>query len=703
MKFSGIATDNLPNRNGGRFSVRELTRISELLPGSPVSFDHNTGYNDQQGRVLSAWLEQSDLSPLPQAIAKEGYWQVKFEAESSVLPKPGDGLSIATLYRTEKCPDCNCDAASWLECPRSMQEIRDAGYVERVEVEDVLEISLVLIPAVKGAQVISASDSVNPNLIAVSREAFMGTKLAQDVVGDSVLPEKPTVETTPEPVADSAEIDGVILTAEEVEAMLKTQSDRDEEIAKLKAENDRLSQAAQDAETQAEEARKAAKAAELKTKLGAVMPSVNKVLSPSRDAQLNQGLVAEWQSIIDSAPNRTAFYGGGTRYITQRDESEMERFFLDNKRELIREMDGVAKSHGLLRGKLSTDAPTLRADIPDMFLAMLGTYIRMTHVTQRIFWQFPRVEEDFSKVPGDTIKIKRWSNLTEPSAEADFTLTPGTALNSTPGNLSETSVSVVLEEKGLGKSGVTGFEPIGIPEFIAARSIEDLLQVVQERLGIHYEACEDFMIRSKYQTTTAIRYNDNNAVTATPAHVGTGDGGLMTENFLHDMYSEMSSLLVPAMDDECYILALNPKAAAQLRNSVADKVEYKSMEYLLDILLPAGKAGKTAGYIGTVGGFHCFQTNSFGVGTAGNEGVQNVTLGTGSVLTRSSWAFGKAAVGRAVSMPVQVRMNDDNSFGRLQQYIWISHENCHTLDVDPNNNASEQLRVFEIRTPDVAQ
>jgi hypothetical protein len=111
-----------------------------------------------------------------------------------------------------------------------------------------------------------------------------------------------------------------------------------------------------------------------------------------------------------------------------------------------------------------------------------------------------------------------------------------------------------------------------------------------------------------------------------------------------------------------------------------------------------------SGYIGTVGQFDCFQTNAFGVGVAGTEGVRNETIWTGSVLNRSSYAFGDMAVARAVGMEMQIFQSEITDSGRLQSYGWRSHETTGDLDVDPSNGGSsnQQLRVIDVRTLDVA-
>ena len=692
MIIKGIATDNLPNRNWGRFSLQELQRISTLLSGCPVSVDHNTDYASKRGTVTKAWVETGAYN----SDIKESYACVKFEADiSGVSPESGDGVSITVGYTLERCADCDCQVQDWTRCPRPLEQIK-AKWIEREGVKDVLELSLVLIPAVKSAKVLD--NGVNSGVGSI--DSFdevqgMGTIVSNDVVnGENPISKDEAVAEVPDTKPSF-----VALTPEEVEILAAREVEQNQIIDSLSAEIEEIKSrlAAQDEQLKSKDSE--LQAANLKAKLGLSMPSVNVLLSPSRDR--TDGRLAEFEQILESSPQRTCFYGGGTRFLVQRDEVQAQRYWLENKAELTREMEKLAKDHGLLRGVLSRDTATVRTDIPDMFLTHLSMMVRTTHVTGTVFWQFPRVVDDFTKIPGDTINVPRWANVSRPTAEADFTLTPGTALAGTPQNLSQTSRPIVLEEKGLGKSGVSGFEPIGIPEFIAARSIQDLQRIVMERLGIHYEQCYDFLIRNRYQSTTAIRYNNNGATTATPGDVGVGDDGTLTEDFLHDLFSEMSSNFVPTYDDGCYIGALNPKAAAQVRKSIADRIRYMPYVDMSQVLLPQGTSGKVSGYIGTIAGFHLFQTNVFGVGNSG-EGVQSVSLGVGSTLTRSSWFFGKDAVGLAVGMPMTIRANDDTSFGRLNQYIWLAHMAADTLDVDPNNDASEQLRVFQVRTIDVS-
>lgn len=520
--------------------------------------------------------------------------------------------------------------------------------------------------------------------------------ISKDAVSESELAESEPTEVEP----------GITLTSDEVQAMLDSQKQKDEELAAAKAEIERLSHQSEEALKSAELARKQARDAELKTKLGAVLPSpmFNIKSSPvTSDRLMSQGVLGEWSSIRDAAQTKQVIFDRGTRIIDHRDQTESFQFWKRNKEALRPEIERAAKADGFLMG--SRDAATAKSDISSMLLDHLSMMMRTTHQARRVWWQFPTTIEDFTRGPGDTIQIPRWTYNAEPTSTSDYTLTPGTALETDMQSLATSEVSLVLQELGLGKNGVAGFEPVGIPEFWMARSIYSLEQAVTSRLGQSYEVCLDHLIRTKYFTTLGVLYNDNGSVTATPGDVNTGDDGTMTQQFLHSVYAYMSGQKVPAMPDGCYGLVLHSTAAGQLRIDIGEQLRPSTMrdvEEIMNLLPQMAMDGNVIGYLGKYCNFHIFETNAHSLGADGTEGAQNETLGVGTTLTRSSIAFGDAAVGRGIAMPPQIRKDSNDDFGRLGKFIWLSHEVVGTLDVDPNNDASEQRRVWELRTIDVA-
>jgi hypothetical protein len=162
-----IATDNLVCRNAARYPASELPRLVASFPGKPATLDHDWfECADEWGVVVSATLQQAappeNLSDDDRAIvAAEGYYQVMVEiACPPDTPYLKDfeydirtRCSIAATYSQMRCPGCKCGADVFSrECVNDFWQL---PYYERIGVVDALEISLVSVPAVKAARVVT--------------------------------------------------------------------------------------------------------------------------------------------------------------------------------------------------------------------------------------------------------------------------------------------------------------------------------------------------------------------------------------------------------------------------------------------------------------------------------------------------------------------------------------------------------------------
>jgi hypothetical protein len=340
-------------------------------------------------------------------------------------------------------------------------------------------------------------------------------------------------------------------------------------------------------------------------------------------------------------------------------------------------------------------------------LDYMSLVLRETHRARYVYWQFPFYNLELGKGPGDTIQIPRFRWLPEPISIGERTLVPGTNLSAANNPIQAFSVSIAMLERGMGGGNPLGNNPVAIPEFFTATSMLNLENAVMTRLGHDYEVFEDVSIRGFFFATSRIVYNDNGAVSTIPGAVGVGDDGTMTENFLNMLYAYMAGLQIPTLDDGNYTLVLHDTALAQLKNSMASRNRYMdqmSMQELTAILQAAAnrEMGKTSGYVGTICNFHVFATNAHSMGVPGTVGVQTETLGVGVTLTRTSMAFGRAAVARGIGMEAEIRRDNNDDFQRLNRYTWLSHESPGFLDVDPAISAEQQLRVVAVRTVDVS-
>jgi hypothetical protein len=437
-----------------------------------------------------------------------------------------------------------------------------------------------------------------------------------------------------------------------------------------------------------------------------VIGSPSVVHSGSRGDRVS-GLAADFMSVCSAAPTATWTNKRTGQQIVQRDMSQARSLFFSDRDQLRRDMEKFAKDNGFLQGgRVASDAATLKADVLPTLLDYLSMTMRETHRGRYVYWQFPYYELELGKGPGDTIQVGRLRWITEATTIGDRTLTPGTNLTANRQNITIGQVSIVLAERGLGSGFPSTSQPVAIPEFVTAYSMLNLENSVGRVLGHDYESWEDLSIRSRYAATSRVLYNNRQSVTTNPALLTAGADGTMTENFLNELYAYMSGLQIPTLDDGCYVLVLNDKALAQLKNSMRVLNRYLDQASLEELTMmfqamSNREQGKVSGYAGTACGFHIFATNAHSMGAAGTEGVRNETLGAGSTLTRSSYAFGVMAVARAQGMEAEMRTDNVDDFGRLQSFTWLSHETPGYLDVDPAINAEQQLRVVEIRTVDV--
>jgi hypothetical protein len=165
-----IATDNLVSRNGARYPLSELAALAKYLVDKPASIDHPSAYRgtvkDEWGTITAAQVEKAepptDLSQENKLIVQqEGYHEVfvdvacdigteHLEAFKKLLRRR---VSIAAMFEFMRCPGCTCGEDVF--SPHCVNDFWDLPYYERHGVCDALEISLVSVPAVRSARVVS--------------------------------------------------------------------------------------------------------------------------------------------------------------------------------------------------------------------------------------------------------------------------------------------------------------------------------------------------------------------------------------------------------------------------------------------------------------------------------------------------------------------------------------------------------------------
>lgn len=539
----------------------------------------------------------------------------------------------------------------------------------------------------EGEAIVQMKSKVKPESVSVPGLEVLNAVEAVEEPVEAVLPENPSAPQS------------VTLTTEQLQTLMNhaVQTAIAEATQQTQAENEMLRTQLHAA---TEERRSLESVFEV---LGHPTPSRR----PSASSKSPQGLAQDFMQACEAAPNRVWVDKTTGDRIVQRDMSQARYLFFHEREQLRHDLEHLAKQNGFLQGAgyVASDAPTVRGDVLPLFLDYLSLTLRETHSARYVYWQFPYYNLELGKGPGDTIQVPRFRWLTEAVAVADRTLNPANTIAAGSNPVQAFSVSITLGERGLGFGTPASNLAVAVPEFLTAYSMLNLENAVMSRLGHDYEAWEDLSVRSLLFASTRIVYNDRASVTTVPGNVGAGDDGTLSEAFLNMLYAYMAGLQIPPLDDGNYILVLHDVALAQLKNSMANRNRYTdriSVQELTGLLQSAAnrEMGKTSGYVGTVGNFHVFATNAHSMGVAGTSGVQNETLGAGSTLTRTSFAMGRAALARAIGLEAEVRQDNNNDFGRLNRFIWLSHETTGYLDTDPAIAAEQQLRVIQIRTTD---
>ena len=452
------------------------------------------------------------------------------------------------------------------------------------------------------------------------------------------------------------------------------------------------------------------------TETEAVASSGSNINLNTSRPDLLDGAFAEFKQIYASADKLQKF---GTRRgaFLSYDSREVRRFVRQNRDALIQSLEEWGKRNGLFQGpgnRVSKQAATTKVDLDGAFLTGLSAIMREKNRPGYIFWQFPTVKIEFEKGMGDTIAIARSDFLPKPASVDSRRLSgASTFVNIDPGSqrLAIGTVTALLEEWGLGADAANA--PVGIPSFVQAYSMIDLMMVLEENLLEDYWCWEDMGIRALWMPTSRVVYNLGAEVTTDPALLVAGSDGTMTENYANNLFSYAQTQLIKPFSDGCYGIAVPTQVLQSFKNSLSVNNRWQApnpeaLAMLLNILNTdyIGEADRITGYAGKFCNLHWFATNAYGVGVPGTEGVLTETTGLGPRSFRKSFLFGRNSIARGIGTEMEILM-ESGSFDRIQRAIWLEESAFVALDVDPvgygqtpGTPGAQQLRVLAVHTTD---
>lgn len=660
-----IMADTRVNRQPAKFPVEELHHMAELINARPIPLmrDHdlqNTGA--KFGRIFFASVEPTEDGEYQ--LVGYAYVPKRYQG---IIHDIADGIqregSLSYIFRRAQCSLCGEDVSDPSRCSHIPGRTYALGtcVIEKRDVSDVLEFSLVSIPMTERAGV-RLADAVMASgnwVEALIREKERNISMILSEEDDMTEKENDLKTTNPQPPTEwMQEIESCVKQiAQTVGGLQETVRT----LLTLGVESPRG--VAHRADREQEPA-----------KAPGIIHRGNEEWKTFK--KLVRDMYKEFEPVrVD---------GGGGRYVTMPrvkfpHDTEANRYWRQHGPKIFEGFLGEFPNF------FQSDAITTKATIPDEFLDMLSVIVREPTDTTFIHWQFALSVTDFGRTAGDTIRIPRYSYLANPTDEASRTLTPGTDITGAGQALEEAAVSLVLKERGLAN-------PVAISSFAQVRSFHDLMVIADTYLRRDYNHWVDNVIRNLFLTASTVLYPNGKTSAASMTSTDT-----FSKDFLLDIARKLNELDVPTFPDGYYIGVLNYNDYANLVKSLTGtKEEFpKDLDAINRLLFPAGQ-GVVTGYVGNFHNFHLFVSRNLAKGSHTDSPVPpGVTSGGSPAITlRMSYFFGPGTIGRGIALPVEIRRADETDFQRRTKLIWYSLEAFGALDINADPATKSETRVI---------
>jgi len=277
------------------------------------------------------------------------------------------------------------------------------------------------------------------------------------------------------------------------------------------------------------------------------------------------------------------------------------------------------------------------------------------HAAQPVlrFAQFAEVKEELGRLPGNSINFLRYGDVL-----GSAVLTEGTDL--TTDNLNSSLITITVGEKG---------KALQVAELLLNTSFDDVMASMTRKLGEHYARSLDGQIRNSLRgTPNLIRVNNR----ATRAAFVAGDTFNM--EIVRVAVERLATNKAPKFDGDYFICLLHPHQASYLRRDPdwikvvnygdptrAFRGEIGRIEDVRFIETTNTTVVKSAAYA-TPGQVHA---DGRADADLADEADRHATIDT-----YQAYMLGANAVGIAYALPVEIRDNGIEDFGRKHSLAW---------------------------------
>lgn len=282
------------------------------------------------------------------------------------------------------------------------------------------------------------------------------------------------------------------------------------------------------------------------------------------------------------------------------------------------------------------------------------------------FAQIVTPKTDLQATPGNTITFTKWNALT-----GDSTLTESTDM--TPTTMDNSQVSISVGEHG---------KALAITELMRRTSFTDLMTTQAQILGRHYALDFDNRVRDVLEDSSNVIYSNNKADRAALTASDRFDVDTIKE-----AVEQLQTNKVPKFNGEYYLCFVHPHQARDIRSD-SEWINVNTYR-------------KEGGNIinGMIGVFEDVAfietTNVIKVASAdgskyadGTDTSDDETTYNNSIDTYKSYIVGDHVVGHAQLVPVEMRTDTKDNFGRFTAVGWYSIdglgfiENGHAFTIE---------------------
>jgi len=248
------------------------------------------------------------------------------------------------------------------------------------------------------------------------------------------------------------------------------------------------------------------------------------------------------------------------------------------------------------------------------------------------FVQFAEIREELGVSPGLTMQFLKYNSLADAQDLTELTDMEVEALVSS-------TVSITVSEKG---------HAVGVSELLLQSAFTDVMADGAHALGLSFAKKEDSDLRNTVLGVSNVKYGGQKASRALVTTTN-----IMSTTLVKDGVEVLSSLNVPKVGGEFFVAFIHPHQARDLRD---DDDWTSAQEY----------AGSRAIFLGECGMFEdtiFIETTQMPILTGSGSGADDVYQAV---------MIGDMLYGYAISLPVEMRDNGVQDFGRKHAIAWYS-------------------------------